>query len=370
MYFYANALFLFPAGNLLDRYSTKYLLLGAVALCTIGTFVFALASHYFYAACGRFLVGAGASFCFLSCIRLASRWFSTQQMATVTGVVVMIAMLGGLIAQTPFALLTQAMGSWRKAVLLDGGLGVIIFIAIAYIVQDRPPDAQQEIEQDRQQLKTLGLWSCIRLAALNPQNWLGGVYTSLMNLPVFVLGGLWGIHYLTTVRHLSLVQASYATTTFFVGIIVGSPLFGWISDSIGRRVQPMIIGALLSLVVILFLMYMPTLSLQMIILLFFLIGLVTSSQVLTYPTIAELNPTYLTSTAVSIESVIIMSSGFIFLPFFGWLMQHSGTHQVIHGKHLYSIQDFNYAMLMMPVAFVASWIITAWIRETYCRLQV
>jgi MFS family permease len=370
MYFYGNALFLFPAGNLLDRYSTKGLLLLAVALCTLGTFIFAMAHTYLLAAVGRFLVGISASFCFLSCIRLASRWFPTRQMATVTGVVVVLAMLGGLVAQTPFTLLTAAVGSWRTAVLFDVALGVVIFIAIACIVQNRPPDARAESALDQQQLHTLGLWQCIKLAALNPQNWLGGLYTSLMNLPVFVLGGLWGIHYLTAVRHLSLVQASYGTTAFFVGVMIGSPLFGWFSDRIGRRVLPMIIGAMLSLIVILLLMYLPTLALHTIITLFFLMGVVTSSQVLTYPTIAELNPTYLTSTAVSIDSITIMSSGFVCLPFFGWLMQHSATHQIVNGTHLYSMHDFHYAMWMMPLAFAVSLFITQFIRETYCQSLV
>src|SRR3990167_1331415 len=168
MYFYANALFLFPAGNLLDRYSTKKLLLFAVAICTIGTFLFGLATHYSLAAFGRFLVGAGASFCFLSCIRIASRWFPPQQMAFVTGVVVVMAMLGGLVAQTPFALLVEYVQGWRNAVFLDGVLGIFIFIAIAWLVQDRPPDALEEAKSDREHLKSLGLWRCIRLAALNP----------------------------------------------------------------------------------------------------------------------------------------------------------------------------------------------------------
>lgn len=80
-YFYGNVLFLFPAGMLLDRFSTKKLLLTAVALCTIGTFIFALANGFWVAAAGRFMVGVGASFCFLSCIRLASRWFPPRNMA-------------------------------------------------------------------------------------------------------------------------------------------------------------------------------------------------------------------------------------------------------------------------------------------------
>ena len=364
MYFYANALLLFPAGNLLDRFSTKKLLLSAVAVCTIGTFFFTIATQYWLAAAGRFMVGMGAAFCFLSCIRIASRWFPPHRMAFVTGVIVTMAMLGGLIAQTPFELLTQFVGHWRTTLMIDTALGAAIFLAILFIVQDRPPDAQAQeaAKTDHAHLQALGLWRCIQLAALNPQNWLGGLYTALINLPVFILGGLWGVLYLTEVHHITTEQASYATTVFFVGVIVGSLLYGWISDHIERRVLPMIIGAILSLIVMLILMYMPGLSLPAIIFLFFLIGLVTSSQVLTYPTIAELNPPYLTSTAVSIDSICIMISGFIVPPFFGWLMERSGDT-------VYTAQDFNFAMLIMPISFIIALVLAFFIRETYCRAK-
>lgn len=369
MYFYANFICLFPAGNLLDRFSTKKLLVFAISICTLGTFLFSIATTYWLAAVGRFMVGMGASFCFLSCIRIASRWFSPRHMAFVTGVVVTMAMLGGLVAQTPFALLTSYLGNWRHALLINTALGVVILLVTLYVVQDRPPDAQDEAKVDRQQLKELGVWRCIKLAALNPQNWFGGLYTALVNLPVFVLGGLWGILYLTQVHHITHEQASYATTMFFVGVIFGSLVYGWLSDHIERRVMPMVVGAILSLIIMGILMYVPGLSLWMLIVLFFLIGLVTSSQVLTYPLIAELNPIYLTSTAVSIDSLCIMASGFIIPPFFGWLMEGSGTHELLNGVAVYTAQDFHQAMLIMPIAFVAALIITAFMRETFCRSQ-
>jgi MFS family permease len=186
-------------------------------------------------------------------------------------------------------------------------------------------------------------------------------------LPVFVLGGLWGILYLTEVHHLTAEQAAYATTLFFVGVIFGSPAFGWLSDKIERRVLPMVIGAILSLVVILVLMYVPNLSVNAVIALFFLIGFVTSSQVLTYPLIAELNPIYLTSTAVSIDSICIMISGFVVPPFFGWLMEQHATNAMVNGARMYSAADFNLAMLIIPISFVIGLLLTALMRETNCR---
>ncbi len=94
-------LFLFPAGILLDRYSVRKLLLIAVTLTSLGTLTFALAHTFVVAAVCANYHWYGASFCFLSCIRLASRWFPPEKMAFVTGVVVTMAMLGGLVAQAP-----------------------------------------------------------------------------------------------------------------------------------------------------------------------------------------------------------------------------------------------------------------------------
>lgn len=370
MYFYANALFLFPVGNLVDRFSTRKLLLAAISVSTLGTFVFAEAQQYWVAAMGRFLVGAGAAFCFLASIRVASRWFPPAKMAFVTGIVVTLAMLGGLVAQTPFSFLVAYLGNWREAVLLDGMLGILILAAVFFIVEDRPPNSHEEHAQHHRQLKELGLWRCIKLAALNPQNWFGGLYTALINLPVFILGGLWGIRYLDDVHNMTAEQASYATTIFFVGVIIGSPLYGWVSDHIERRVLPMIVGAILSLLTFIILLYVPDLSLFSIVALFFMMGVVTSSQVLSYPTIAELNPIYLTSTAISIDSMCIMISGFIFPPFFGWLIDRSGAHEVVNGITVYSPAAFDHAMLIMPLAFVAALVIAFFIRETNCCSQV
>lgn len=371
MYFYANFLCLFTAGTLLDRYSPKRLLMGAVAVCTIGTVIFATAKDVHTASIGRLLIGGSASFCFLSCIRIASRWFPPHRMALVTGVVVTMAMLGGMVAQTPFALLTKALGDWRQALYVNSALGVVIVLAILFIVQDRPPDAQEEAKVDRDHLNELGVWRCIKLAVLNPQNWFGGLYTALMNLPVFIMGGLWGVLYLTSVHHLTDTQASYATSLFFIGVILGSLGFGWFSDHIERRVLPMILGAILSLGVMLALMYLPNLSLGMVMFLFTLIGFVTSSQVLTYPTIAELNPIYLTSTAVSIDSLCIMASGFIIPPLFGALMERAsgGVHEMVNGVTVYTPAEFNHAMLIMPISILIALVIAFFIRETYCRSQ-
>lgn len=109
-YFYANLLFLPVAGALLDRFSTRLIILSALFLCIIGVAGFATTHSFILACLFRFMSGIGSAFCFLSSIRLASRWFPAKQMALVTGLIVTMAMMGGMVAQTPLTLLTQSLG--------------------------------------------------------------------------------------------------------------------------------------------------------------------------------------------------------------------------------------------------------------------
>jgi sugar phosphate permease len=369
MYFYGNFMMVIPAGMLLDRFSTKLLVLLALILCVASIIVFALTDSYVVAAVSRLIEGMGAGFCFLSCLRLASRWFSANRLAFVTGVVVTMAMLGGMVAQTPMALLTDAVG-WRQAMLFNGFLGIFIMLLIFFIVKDRPKEDAVEAAEEHVHLKKMGVLRSLLFVVKNKYNWLGGIYTTLMNLPIFIIGALWGMLYLQQVHGLGRQEASYVTSMLFIGVVFGSPAFGWFSDFIHSRKIPMLIGAVTSLIVILIWMYTPTLSMGALMTLSFLLGFFTSSQVVSYPAIAELNPIELTGSATSIISLTIMFSGVVVQPLTGWLIQLHGD-KVIDGGGLpvYLKQDYMLALAIIPVSFVLSFIVACFMKETGCRSE-
>ena len=126
-YVCANTLFLLPAGFILDRFSTRRVILLAMLVCVIGTAGFALSSVFAWAFFFHFLAGIGNAFCFLSCIILVSRWFPARRQAFLIGCIVTMAFLGGVLAHTPLAYLTEFYG-WRHALLIDAGLGVLIIL--------------------------------------------------------------------------------------------------------------------------------------------------------------------------------------------------------------------------------------------------
>lgn len=359
-YLWADILFLLPAGVILDRFSTRSVIITAMLTCVLSTIGFAL-THSFFASClFHFFAGIGNAFCFLSCVVLVSRWFPPQRQAMVIGSLVTMAFAGGMMAHTPFAHLVDYVG-WRNALLIDGAAGALILLWISTVVKDSP--------QGRSALKPTDSKKIIPgfLQALsNPQTWLAGLYTSFLNLPIMVLCALWGASYLHTVHNFSEISATNAISLIFIGSIIGCPLAGWLSDSQGLRKPLMVAGAVASLLTVMPLFMDIALSALQLYFLFFALGLFTSTQVISYPLIAESNLPENTGSATGIASVIIMGGGGAGQVLFGWLMQrHAGlAHQN------YSNADFQFAMWMFPVTVFIALTAVLFIRETRCRREV
>ena len=365
-YFYATIIFLPIAGTLLDRFSTRTIILTALATCTIGIAAFAVSHSLAWSGVFRFMSGIGSAFCFLSSIRLASRWFPSQRMALVAGLIVTMAMTGGMVAQTPLTLLSEYLG-WRHALLLDACLGLIIGGIIFMVVRDFPAGMQEQQQASHAQLKEMGLLKSWKLSYLNYHNWFGGFYTCLLNLPVALLGAIWGSLYLEQVQHLTRTQASLVPTMLFIGTIIGCPVMGWISDHLRRRILPMVVGAILSLAIALIIMYVPQLSLTSYIILFLILGFITSTQVISYPLITESNPKALTATSVSVISFCAMSGYAVFQPVFGWLLDLHWDGKIINNLHIYSVTDFHRALLILPIGFIVALFFCGFLKETNCQ---
>lgn len=356
-YLWADILFLLPAGIILDRFSTRTVILSAMFVCVLGTVGFALTESFVLASFFHFLSGIGNAFCFLSCVVLVSHWFPPRRQALVIGSLVTMAFIGGMMAHTPFAYLYELFG-WRRALLIDGAVGAVLLVWIYAIVQDRPDDSPTRVRTNQGQVLSSFLG-----ALTNRQNWLAGLFTSLLNLPIMVLCALWGASYLQVAHHLPDIAASNVVSLIFMGSVIGCPLVGWLSDTQGRRKPLMIIGAIATLICVIPLFLNLDLSQTMLGIIFFALGFFTSTQVISYPLVAESNHPENTGAATGIASVIIMGGGGVGQVMFGWLMTHHAGTAVTQ----YSVADFQYAMWMFPIAAIVALVAVLMTRETYCK---
>lgn len=362
-YSYTMVLFLLPAGILLDLFSPKKIMLSAFSLSVVGTFLFSFASTPLTAELCRMMSGIGGAFAFISCIKLATRWFPGNKMSVVVGLIITFAFLGGALAQTPFTILTQKLG-WQDTLRILASFGVFFISLIFIFVKDNNEAVLKSVNQ-KNNSKTPFI-KRIALSLTNIQTWFGAIYIMLMNLPIVLLGTLWGNLYLTEFKNFSSIQASYIDTMLFIGIMIGSPLFGFLSDKLNRRKTPLFIGSLLTLLVSI-LLFSPISSVMAYMAIFFVLGFFSSAQGIGYPLIVENNSIEISGTASGIASIIIMGGGALFKVFYGWVLDKNWHGAMINKIPYYSHHAFNIAMLILPISFFVSLCSIMFIKETYCQ---
>lgn len=365
MYFWGNVAFLFPAGIMLDRFSTRKILTIVMLVTIVATYLFSYTSSISSASWCFIATGLAGAFALLIPLRLAHRWFPPEKMALVSGLSITIGFLGAMVSQAPLTHLVNMVG-WRHAMQFDAGLGVILLALMLAIVKDFPKGMTREMSHE-QATSLSFLWQSIKLVIKNTQNWYFGLYTCLVNLPIFVLGAVFGADYIEHAFHVTEIQAALANTILFVGAMAGSPVFGWISDKMKNRKIPMYFGAVISLALVLYLMYAPTLGLFAIYALFAGIGFFTSSQVISYPVIAESNPDAIIGTGFGLGSTLIMAGGAVLMPLYGVILDLSWSGETTAGVHMHSIADYRYALWMLPISFIIAIILAILGKETHCK---
>jgi len=346
-YLLADVIFLLPAGIILDYFSTRKVILSSLLFCILGTTGFAFARNFSDACFCHFLSGIGNAFCFLSCMILIARWFPQRKHAFITGMVITIGMLGGVIAQYPFSLLAELL-SWRKALLVDALIGTFLYSLIYLTVKDAPSSARS----DNINTNKISFWTGLKKSVFNLQNINCGLYTCFMNMPLMVLGAVWGSMFLTQIHQIPLVKASFIVSMICMGTIVGSPIYGYLSSKTASKRPWMILGGLSSLVLMLMILFLPYPTEALLISLFFLLGVFSSSQVLGYPIITESNPKELTGTSMGVAAVIIMGLPMIAQPLSGYLLDLNWNGTMINGSPLYALENYLSAFSIFPIGFI------------------
>ena len=363
-YVLADVLFLLPAGIILDRYSTRKVILSALFFCILGTFGFALSKTLTQACISHFLSGIGNAFCFLSCMMLVARWFPPRQQSMVVGFMITMGMLGAVIAQEPFTQLAQYF-TWREALQIDAFIGLLIFAVVFIFVKDFPG----VLKSPSAVRSELPFFSSLTQSLANPQNIYCGLYTGFMNLPLMIISATYANLFLSQVHHIPLEKASFIASMIAMGTIVGSPLFGILSDWFGEKKPFMFLGAIFSIITFSLIMFVPYPSYSLFLSLFFILGVVTSAQVLGYPLVTESSPQHLVGTSQGIAAVVIMGLAFVLNVVAGHLLDFGWGGVMIDGQRMYSYSDFMRSFAIFPIGFVVSFFLVFYLKEPKGAIQ-
>lgn len=362
LYFYTYAGLQIPIGLLLDRWGPRRMLTAAALLSALGSALFAVAPSLMPAYLGRALIGVGASVTWVGTLKLISVWFPPHRFAVLTGLTMAMGMAGAVGGQAPLAAAVTSFG-WRGTLWGAAVVALIIGAATWIIVRDRKDAAEVKVDAPPGQ----GLMSGLKIALHNPQTYFAAAFGAMITAPMLSFAGLWGVPYMMQTHGLSRADAAIATSVILVGWGFGSPLVGWFTDYIGQRRLPMLItatGALLSLNAAL---YLPDLPIGALYVLFFLAGLFSGGIVLCFATGREHNPAWAGGAALGIVNMSVMSTGAIFQPLVGWLLDRNWDGVMVEGGRVYSAHAYDIALLTIPACHAAALIAALLVRETSCK---
>lgn len=336
-----------------------------MALAVSLTFALSFIRNFYEGITIIFAIGLSASFCFLGPIKLVKLLFPEHKTAGITGAIIAMGELGAILSTLPAAWLTIHIG-WRSTLIGLSLLGAILIGLIGLIVTD-PIKVRPNISNPSIKTK---LSKSLPLILNNNRIWFGGIYNSLLNLPLTLLGAEWAILYLMQAHALPELWASIVVMSLFIGTIIGAPLLGWISDNKIKKETAMLIVSVLSLFFAAILIFSQSLSFSILCLVFLALGILSGGQSIGYAIVTESTSSENSSLAMSITAVLIMLGGTIMQPLFGFILNSFWDGKQYNGTPFYSIINYQYALSILIFGFIACFVISLFLRKINIKGEV
>ncbi len=370
IYPYTFTVMALVAGSLVDTLGPRWTLTLGCLTMGAGAALFGVAPVFAVAFTGRLLVGLGASVILIAWLTLLAEWFRPEEFGFVSGSTQGVGNVGALMASTPLALVVEALG-WRQTFVLIGIVTVLLAALAALVIRDRPA-AMGLPAVNTHHARPASLREVLRgipKVVGNARTWppllaAGGIYATQI---AFL--GLWGVPYLAQVYGFDRVRAANSLALIAVGLIVGAPFVGWLSDRwLGRRRLPFVAFAAVYAACWLPLA-LPGLrpAPAMLPPLFFLMGLASSGFVLVWACAREVNDPGRVGIAMGFCNMPIFLAFALVQWLLGVVLDARWEGLAAGGVRLYTEAAYEAAFTLCLVIAVAAVAAATLITETRCR---
>lgn len=337
-YLYAYTLMQLPSGMLTDKLGPRQAATLFVFLIGVGSVLGAYSAaitNFNLMIAAKFLIGIGAAVVYIPIMKVLAVWFRRNEFASMSGVLLLVGNVGGIAAAAPMVLMIDSMGI-QNTYLVLAAITIIIAVLCWIIVRDHPSDkglpAIEEIVAEETGIPatestsaTIGTMEALKRTFTSGRRfwplaiWFFCIYGTIMLWQASQSGAFYRSIYDFTIK-----EAGLMVTMVGVGMVIGCPLAGVLSDRVfGSRKKVIVFGTLAYTVIWAVIYFMTgnasgnSLAIQGTI--NFLFGFFGGFFVVSYSQIKELYPIAMAGTSTASlnlfpflgGAVLITISGFI-----------------------------------------------------------
>lgn len=248
VYFYTYAAMQIPAGIMADFWGPRRTVTASLLIAAGGAAVFGWAPSLGWLYAGRFLIGLGVAFIYISIVKIFAEWFRSREFGTMSGLSAAVGNLGFMLASVPFALLVEFTG-WRESFYIAGVLAVAVAAYCWLAVRDTPAElglpsveeiAAAEGAAAAGPAENAGVAQSLRMVVANVYTWPPFVASTAAYSVFATFAGVYGVSYFMQVYGMSRVEASNYLMMLPLGYMLMGPAAGFLSDRLASRRVPYI----------------------------------------------------------------------------------------------------------------------------------
>jgi sugar phosphate permease len=288
----------------------------------IGAVIFSMADSLTVGVLGRVLLGVGMACNLMGSYKLLTLWFNPRVFASLAGVLVAVGTFGNMVATTPLVILVDLVG-WRSGFHLIAFVNLILTIIFFTIVRDPSQPGNSPSESAAASMNIGQAIGNLSVLLKQKDYWIISLATFGRYGIYAAFQALWAGPYLMEVMGFSALTAGNLILLLNLGMILGSPTWGALSDRLFKTHKWVIVAGSVGIALsIIFLAAIPVdTSLAALSLLFLGFGFLNATGILMYPHIKELMPAEMSGAAMTGINFFTMIGPAIFLQGLGTLMQ-------------------------------------------------
>ena len=320
-YFLAFAAMQIPAGMLLDRFGARRMVPALFLLAVAGSALYAAAQTGPELIAGRALIGIGCALGLMGPMVVIARWFEAERYARLISLLFTVGGLGALLASTPLAAVSEAIG-WRGAFVAMAGVTGVIVVLLFLVVRDAPPGAAPgaaRAESAAEMWRGLG-----EALALADMRWICAVQFVGYGTMITIVG-LWAGPYLNDVHGLTGVDRGNALLALNVVLLASVVLFSQVERWLGSRKRAVIGGGGASVALLLALALIPGPGLWPALALLALFTVASAFFMLLHAHARAILPDRLIGRGLTVQNLAVMLGVFVLQALTGAIVGAFGT---------------------------------------------